>query len=654
MRRTALKSLLILSSLFVMGCSVKTSNNNNNYYPGGGGGGGDIDTHTYDTKWSYDSNSHWHACLDSGYTNLRGDEAPHRFSETLDGNSIHRTCKVCNYTDTVSANPILSNQDLKLILPDGNSRSSNGYVMRSKSDIIYVDLAEIYNTMYYYFFGFNSSSFQLNCQQTSNNVYKLTCNIGYINVDVANDTMYFNEPRYMLVGQYRTNNDVAYLATGIETNYVSFNLNKTKDYATPKSVTFNFANYFIDLIGYNNRVYIPASTFIDIFANPNGVPLVFNGKNLYLGSYFGNSMFEINNDYENQYFNTSPWYRQANRTIQMADFNYYELCFALDNYYGLKDFRGISSFDSYFQNNNYKKKLLSKEAKTYEDSLVSFVGNWLYDGHAGFTKSDPATIGTSFSNTLAAGFRNNERYQTLASTQSELMGYRNNAGYGVGLRTYQDLAIVTFDQFMKYPYGDTQYINVDDYSYSYLHDYGTELLFRKAFMNITKNSSIKYVLFDLSLNGGGMVDALPWLFAYISDDPFMTYRNTLTGEISDNHYLVDLDYNGTKGDTYKNRYKFYLLTSNLSFSCGNAFPTFFKHGNMGKIIGEKSGGGACVVSSIATACGGLLRMSSVNQFGTYTNGTFTPNENGIAVDYSLPRNNFYNNQALRNAIISIG
>ena len=60
--------------------------------------------HNYSTEWSYDEHSHWHACTDSGYENLKKDEEGHRFKEQVvaptgleEGYTIH-TCSECGYS----------------------------------------------------------------------------------------------------------------------------------------------------------------------------------------------------------------------------------------------------------------------------------------------------------------------------------------------------------------------------------------------------------------------------------------------------------------------------------------------------------------------------------------------------------------------------
>ena len=63
--------------------------------------------HTYASEWSHDETKHWHACLDEGYSHLKGDEALHSFNSPVfnsDPNySIYKkgvnvyTCSVCGY-----------------------------------------------------------------------------------------------------------------------------------------------------------------------------------------------------------------------------------------------------------------------------------------------------------------------------------------------------------------------------------------------------------------------------------------------------------------------------------------------------------------------------------------------------------------------------
>ena len=60
--------------------------------------------HEYSSEWSYGFLSHWHACVDEGYENLKADEESHSFIDEVvepsfesGGYTIH-TCSVCGYS----------------------------------------------------------------------------------------------------------------------------------------------------------------------------------------------------------------------------------------------------------------------------------------------------------------------------------------------------------------------------------------------------------------------------------------------------------------------------------------------------------------------------------------------------------------------------
>ena len=62
--------------------------------------------HNYSSSWSYDENSHWHACTDIGYEHLKKDESSHNFTSTVtdptyeSGGYTIYTCTICGYTCT--------------------------------------------------------------------------------------------------------------------------------------------------------------------------------------------------------------------------------------------------------------------------------------------------------------------------------------------------------------------------------------------------------------------------------------------------------------------------------------------------------------------------------------------------------------------------
>ena len=92
-----------------------------------------------------------------------------------------------------------------------------------------------------------------------------------------------------------------------------------------------------------------------------------------------------------------------------------------------------------------------------------------------------------------------------------------------------------------------------------------------------------------------------------------------------------------------------MLTSNFSFSCANLFPQVCKEMGIAKIIGQQSGGGACVVYYSATPDGKPYRISSNMRDGDPANPT-QHKDAGIPVDGEIALENFYNDEYLANFV----
>ena len=107
---------------------------------------------------------------------------------------------------------------------------------------------------------------------------------------------------------------------------------------------------------------------------------------------------------------------------------------------------------------------------------------------------------------------------------------------------------------------------------------------------------------------------------------------------------VNLDGKIDENDvTYGNKYKFYILTSSYSFSCGNAFPAYARDNGLATIVGTKSGGGECVVGSSQLPYNSSITYSSNYHLGYYSTeeNKFFGYEEGAYPSISFS-GNFYN------------
>ena len=550
------------------------------------------------------------------------------------------------------------------------------YETRNKNGIHYVDVEEFYPTAMTLSGWFNANAYALNVTRNGNEYYFENL-LGSMTINVEQDTIVFDWPSVFLFQSLfaedidDSNYFGFYLCGGLDTSYIS--ATHVKHYMMDEEyLTIDFGTYDIDLIGYGDKVLMPVTTACNLFCGANNIPITYNGRDLYYtGAFSGYWIGYTNYDeypLEYKFYTESPYLYVTNRDQELVEYNYNELCFALDFTYGLKEKRGVTSFDQLFEDLGYKDDLLSLDGSVSEIALANFAGEWFYEGHAGYGKVSPALfysfdIQTAYMDQLSTNARNIQ----LSTTQNECEALREGAATlsgnpkvnEVGLRTYQNTAIIRFDKFVKYQDehggGSVDDIDYQNLSYETLHDVDSYLLMRKAFEELSVDQNIHNVVIDLTTNGGGMVDSIPWLEAFFTSDPVILMRNKVTQEISEVHYSVDLNRDGTvdMNDTYEGQYNFYLLTSRKSFSCGTLFPTMARHTGFAKTIGETSGGGACVVGGIVTAYGTYLRSSSVFQGGTYSEGAFHINEDGITPDYVYARENFYNDEMLNNFLNSL-
>jgi len=109
---------------------------------------------------------------------------------------------------------------------------------------------------------------------------------------------------------------------------------------------------------------------------------------------------------------------------------------------------------------------------------------------------------------------------------------------------------------------------------------------------INENPSVDKVIINISLNGGGYIGVLSKILSLLNGGKLTSvgyYDSNSDISALLNTELID------KNDYLKNK-ELYLLTSDCSFSCGNALPFYAQLRGLTKIIGEKSGGGECSVS----------------------------------------------------------
>ena len=124
--------------------------------------------------------------------------------------------------------------------------------------------------------------------------------------------------------------------------------------------------------------------------------------------------------------------------------------------------------------------------------------------------------------------------------------------------------------------------------------------------------------------------------AWFLGESVISINDSITGTQGMNAYRVDanLDHKFDDSDALGNR-RLYCLTSRTSFSCGNLLPCLFKNSGKVSLIGQKSGGGACVVAPISLADGTVFRISGAKRLDYVKNGTFYSIDQGADPDFAI-------------------
>lgn len=156
---------------------------------------------------------------------------------------------------------------------------------------------------------------------------------------------------------------------------------------------------------------------------------------------------------------------------------------------------------------------------------------------------------------------------------------------------------------------------------------------------------------------GAMYSAVGFL---TNDNIKLPSYNTLTEEFRLDYYAIDSDNDGDyKDNDAYTQYNWYILTSLNTFSAANYFTSVAKNMGIATIIGEKTGGGMCSVMPCVLLDGTTFKISSDNSLRYHyyddesNQNIYYEIESGIAPDYEIDRENFYNLPYLDEFIASI-
>ena len=415
-----------------------------------------------------------------------------------------------------------------------------------------------------------------------------------------------------------------------------------------KTITWNLDDYYMQLVSYENEVYVPYSILQTIFFSPRSLSFAFNGSDFYNVSsflaFFDNPKERTLSEFGKAYYG-GPLGGIKERSEEYSKYFYGSFLFTMEASNGHIGTMDFASLDKKLDSLGYKSKLLSSDSYTADAAVCDAVCKLFGDGgHTGFIFTG-VTAGMDIDRDIPLMnkvFETDSRLVAKTNVQNYLTALRSKAEVAPGLRVEGETAILTFDSFAVGAIDQTTGKVNNLTPESVVNDNkSTFALFYNSFEEIKKNENVKNVVFDVSLNGGGAAIALGESLSFLTDDDVtFSTKNPLTGSknVECVAYDNDLDGDFSDKDSYAGKYNFYILTSPVSFSCGNAFPCIASDYGYAKIIGQKSGGGDCVVGYATAVDGTYWQMSSNTSIIRSSGHTV---DDGCPVDYEIDYARFY-------------
>lgn len=464
----------------------------------------------------------------------------------------------------------------------------------------------------------------------------------------------------------RFTNLMGQVVPGMDNQYLdapAFTLPAGLVYAEAEPVTLDFAKYGIPVHADGDDVYLPLATLSDVFTNLAYMYASFNGETLYV-----NADNRVDPAWQRDAGYADPILRRADRPADLAAFAYDELCFAVDTFYGypgrapLNDALSALGLDQAlltFSDESRRCRALLRSEKLGEYALGSQLLSALLDdgGHTGldfaafYTADRPEFADFATDYYMASegdppdpsGYL---RWRDENAFKKRLQQKRRKAYGNDHYAEKGDTAVIWFDSFM-YDFDGWQAF----YEQGAPRPQNDQMAHVIDGLNrAAANPDIRNVVLDVSCNSGGSADMVVAILSLIADAPEFDAENLLIGRVATHRYRVDRNFDGTFDDADRDvRYdlRFGVLTSRLSFSCGNLLPALMKDLGM-PVLGERSGGGTCAVAMHATPEGFVYQLSSgLARLVDHSGHSF---DEGVAPDVPLTEDEYCDLDTLSRAM----
>lgn len=425
------------------------------------------------------------------------------------------------------------------------------------------------------------------------------------------------------------------------TDYSKFIKTTNYEYSGGGDLEFDLGKYNFDILYYDNNCLIPFVIANLLFCSLNYYNVIFNGDK-FIG--YEGEIYNESNEYKTIFEN----HRSITQSESIREATINSLCFLMDYFYGLNEYKNITNFKSYISYSDLE-LLRSLDPDENHLGMKNILLKQLDELH---TRIDSRNAySTKHSEVLYALSDCGEfwnKYYSLKMQQNNLRNEKLNNGVPP-VRYYDDTAVITLNSFETA--SNSEIYDSDGKLKDTAWKYDSYYYMQYCMKEIESHSGINDVLLDLSLNGGGNIGAEYRVLGFLSDKIIKDYAyNTLTKKFSCASYKIDANGDGYYDDDSFDNYRWTILTSLNTFSAANNFAFKVKQMNLGKIIGKKSGGGMCSVLPTVLADGTAIAISSNNSLRYMVKennkNIYYETESGCSVDLSIPYDCFYNDVEL--------
>ncbi len=503
-------------------------------------------------------------------------------------------------------------------------------------DLLYIDAVDYLNQLY---------NVEFTEEETADGIITVSNKNGSFIVDAEQDVVHFDcfeEIAYP---------DAKEPVKNMQSKFIEHN-NNYRIVGEKKSYDFDLGKYEIDVVAKDGKAYFPLVTICDMFSFT-----YFNAQYLDGKIYFTKPMEE------EQYLDTAKYFdTDKKRDNNLAVFTYNELCFVMDNFFGLPPRCKLSEsirekgFDRTLE--EYDETTASLKTMLNTDDYSDFwfglllLDGYLFDGsHTNLSYGLAKALEKAPECKMSVEIKNRlDDKDNMLMVMNLLEPSIENAASRDALIKQQktDLAkyhvVKKWDKALYIQEGDTGYFCFDEFA-----DDAVDQL--KWSLDYAKENGAKNFVIDLSTNGGGSTSVVMYIMAILTHQSSygMKLRNQITGNLLIDESRIDINLDGKfdeKDDETEYDFRFAILTTANSYSSANLLPCLAQDAGI-PILGENTGGGTCMIAIRNYPAFGNYSVSDqvalIHEDGTDVDSGAAPNfmmaipglaEMGISADYS--------------------